>query len=168
MVEFALVMPIFVMLVMGLVEYGFLYNNILTVQYASREGVSVAAEAGAVDGADCAILKAVEAALQTPVNRAGINAIEIFQADVNGDPIPGRMNRYIRTGSLDCPGGQVEPYSLDGAEGYPQTDRHDTLSAGLDLIGVHVDFTYFSITPLGAGQTWTLSDGATLRMEPKQ
>jgi hypothetical protein len=168
LVEFALVMPIFFLLLMGLIEYGVLYNNILTVQFASREGVSAAAEAGAVDGADCSVLKAVEAGLQTPVNRASINAVEVFQADANGDAIPGRVNRYVRTGTLDCPGTQAEPYTLVGSEGYPQVDRHDSLVDGLDLVGVHIDFTYHGITPLGSGRTWTVSDGATLRMEPKQ
>ena len=168
LVEFALVMPIFMLLIFGLLEYGFLYNAILTVQFASREGVSIAAQAGAVDGADCSVLKAVETALQTPVNRTTIDAVEIFQADTSGNMIPGRVNRYIRTGTLDCPGTGSEPYTLDGVEGYPQVDRSDTLSGGLDLIGVHIDYTYNGLTPIGAGRSWAVSAGATLRMEPKQ
>ena len=166
LVEFALVMPIFVLLIMGLIEYGFLYNNILTVQYASRQGVSIAAEAGALDGADCSVLKAVEAALQTPINRTAVEAVEVFESDTNGAAIPGRVNRYMRSGTLDCPGG-TQPYTLVGTEGYPQTLRGDSLSGGLDLIGVHIDYTYYGITPIGAGRSWTVSDGSTLRMEPK-
>lgn len=168
LVEFALVMPLFVILVMGLIEYGFLYNNILTVQFASRQGVSAAAQAGAEDGADCSILKAVEAALQTPVNRTSVEAVEIFQSDPDGAVIPGRINRYVRSGTLDCPGTGTQPYTLVDTEGYPQVDRHDALSEGLDLVGVHIDYVYYGITPLGAGRTWTVSDGSTLRMEPKQ
>ncbi len=168
LVEFALVFPIFIGLLMAVVEFGFLYNNILTVQFASRQGVSVAAQVGAEDGADCSILKAVEAALRTPVNRVNVDAVEIFAADGNGDPIPGRMNRYVRQGSLDCPGTGTQPYSLAGTEGYPQTDRGDSLVGGLDLVGVHIDYTYHGITPVGAGRTWSVGDGSTLRMEPKQ
>ncbi len=168
LVEFALVFPMFVTLLMAVVEFGFLYNNILTVQYASRQGVSVAAQVGAEDGADCTILKAVEAALRSPVNRVDVAAVEIFAADTAGDPIPGRVNRYVRTGSLDCPGTTAQPYSLEGVEGYPQTERGDSLAAGLDLVGVHIDYTYHGITPIGAGRTWTVGDGSTLRMEPKQ
>jgi hypothetical protein len=167
LVEFALVIPIFLMLMMGLLEYGFLYNNILTVQYASRQGVSIAAEAGSLDGADCYILKAVEAALQSPTNRTSVEAVEVYESDTNGDAIPGRVNRYLRFGSLECPGVN-QPYTLVGEEGYPQTLRGDSLSGGLDLVGVHIDFTYYGITPIGAGRTWAVSDGSTLRMEPKQ
>lgn len=169
LVEFALVFPLFITLLMAVVEFGFMYNNVLTVQFAARQGVSVAAEAGAVDGADCSVLKAVEQALLTPVNRSDVQAVEIFESDANGDAIPGRVNRYIRSGTLDCPGsGTDEPYTLVGSEGYPQTSRADSLAAGLDMVGVHIEFTYHGITPIGAGRTWSVSDGATLRMEPKQ
>jgi hypothetical protein len=168
LVEFSLVIPIFLLLVMGLIEYGFLYNNILTVQFASRQGVSVAAQVGAEDGADCSILKAVEAALQTPINRTSVEAVEVFESDLNGDGISGRVNHYARTGVLDCPGTGEQPYTLVGEEGYPQTERRDSISEGLDLIGVHIDYSYHGITPLGAGRVWTVGDGSTLRMEPKQ
>ena len=167
LVEFALVLPIFVLLVTGLIEYGFLYNSVLTVQYAARQGVSVAAEAGALDGADCYTLKAVEVSLATPVNRAHVDAVEVFESDTNGDAVPGRINRYVRSGSLDCPGGD-QPYTLVGVEGYPQSFRGNSLSGGLDIVGVRIDFTYFGITPVGAGRSWAVADAATLRMEPKQ
>jgi hypothetical protein len=166
--EFALTLPIFVLLMMGVVEYGFLYNNILTVQYAARQGVSAAAQAGAVDGADCSILKAVERSLTAPIDKSRIASVQVYKSDANGDPIPGIVNIYVRTGSLDCPGSETEPYSLVGSEGYPQTDRHDALSEGLDVVGVRIGYNYAGITPIGSGRTWAVSDGASLRMEPKQ
>ncbi len=169
LVEFSLVFPLFITLLMAVVEFGFMYNNILTVQFASRQGVSVAAEAGGEDGADCSILKAVEQALQTPVNRSDVQAVEIFESDGNGDKVPGRVNRYVRSGTLDCPGtSSDQPYTLVGSEGYPQATRADSLAEGLDMIGVHIEFTYHGITPIGAGRTWSVADGATLRVEPKQ
>jgi hypothetical protein len=167
LVEFALALPIFVLLLTGTIEFGFLYNNLLTVQFAARQGVTVAAEAGATDGADCAILKAVELGLSMPVDRSKVTEVEIFQSDANGDPIPDRVNTYTRSGTLDC-GTTTQPYSLVGAEGYPQTERKDNLSDGLDVVGVRIAYQYTGITPIGSGHTWVLSDGATLRMEPKQ
>jgi hypothetical protein len=168
LVEFALVVPIFILLMMGILEYGFLYNNILTVQYAARQGVSAAAQAGGVDGADCSILKAVERALTAPIDKSRVSSVLVYKSDANGDPIPGVGNQYIRTGSLDCPGSETEPYSLVGGEGYAQSDRHDSLAEGLDVVGVRIGYLYAGITPLGTGRTWTVSDGASLRMEPKQ
>ncbi len=168
LLEFALALPIFVTLMMGVLEFGFLYNNILTVQYAARQGVSAAAQAGGVDGADCSILKAVERALTSPIDKARISSVKIFKSDTNGDPIPGVANEYLRVGTLDCPGSEAEPYTLVGAEGYPQAERHDALAEGLDIVGVRIGYLYAGITPIGFGRTWPVSDGATLRMEPKQ
>jgi hypothetical protein len=168
LVEFALVFPIFSLLLMGVIEFGFLYNNILTIQYASRQGVSAAAQIGGEDGADCGILKAVESALQPPIDRTRITAVEIFESDANGKAKPGRLNRYVRGGALDCPGTATQPYTLSGTEGYPQVDRKDSLAAGLEVVGVHIEYLYRPLTPVGIGQVWKLNDGATLRMEPKQ
>jgi hypothetical protein len=168
LVEFALVFPIFSLLLMGVIEFGFLYNNILTIQFASRQGVSAAAQIGGEDGADCGIIKAVEAALQPPIDRTRVTAIEIFESDANGDAKPGRVNRYVRGGTLDCPGIATQPYTLVGTEGYPQTGRKDSLAEGLDVVGVHIEYLYRPLTPVGIGNTWNLTDGATLRMEPKQ
>jgi TadE-like protein len=168
LVEFALVLPIFILLVMFMIEYGFLYNNILTVQFAARQGVSAAAEAGANDGADCTILKAIETALTVPIDKTRITFVDIFQSDSNGDPVPGHVNHYTRTGTLDCPGNVDQPYTLVGGEGYPQNDRHDAIAAGLDIVGVQIGYLYNGITPIGSGRSWSVSDGATLRMEPKQ
>ena len=168
LVEFAVTVPIFITMMMGLLEYGFLYNKILTVQYASRQGVSAAAQAGAVDGADCTILKAVEHALTVPIDKTQITSVEIYQSDTSGDPISGAVNTYRRTGSLDCPGDETQPYSLVGTEGYIEQDRKDSLAAGLDIVGVRIGYAYVGVTPLGAGRTWQVSDGASLRMEPKQ
>jgi hypothetical protein len=168
LVEFALCLPIFIFLVMFMVEYGFLYNNILTVQFAARQGVSAAAEAGANDGADCTILKAIEAALTVPIDKTKITFVDIYQSDSNGDPVSGVVNHYTRTGILDCPGNVDQPYTLVGSEGYPQTDRHDAIADGLDIVGVQIGYLYNGITPIGSGRSWSVSDGATLRMEPKQ
>jgi len=168
LVEFALVIPVFVGLLMGVIEFGFLYNNLLTVQFAARQGASAAAQAGGVDGADCSILAAVEKALTTPIDHDRVEFVEIFQSDAAGDAVPGMVNRYLREGTLDCPGTGVQPYTLEGVEGYPQIERHDALVEGLDVIGVRIGYSYLGITPIGVGRSWDLADGATLRMEPKQ
>lgn len=168
LVEFALTLPLFVLVMMGLLEYGFLYNNVLTVQFASRQGASAAAQVGGEDGADCSVLKAVEFALSAPIDKTQIVAVEIFQSDTGGDPVPGRINRYTRSGTLDCPGSVSQPYTLVGSEGYPQIERKDSLAEGLDVVGVRIEYTYWGVTPIGSGRSWVVSDGATLRVEPKQ
>ena len=93
LVEFALTLPIFVLLMMGVLEFGFLYNNILTVQYAARQGVSAAAQAGGVDGADCSILKAVERALTAPIDKARVDVGQDLQVRRERRSDPGRDQR---------------------------------------------------------------------------
>jgi hypothetical protein len=168
LVEFALVIPVFLTLLMGVIEFGFLYNNLLTVQFGARQGASAAAQAGGVDGADCSILRAVEQALTPPIDRRRVEFVEIFQSDAAGNVVPGIVNRYVREGTLDCPGTGTQPYTLVGEEGYPQIQRHDALVEGLDVIGVRIGYQYLGVTPVAVGRTWDLADGATLRMEPKQ
>ncbi len=165
--EFSLVLPLFVLLMMAVLEFGFLYNSILSIQFAARQGASAAAQAGGVDTADCSILSAIERSLLPPIDHAHIQFVEVYKSDSAGNPTPGVVNRYLRTGSLDC-GTTTQPYTLFGTEGYLQSDRKDTLVDGLDVVGVRLGYAYNGITPLGFGVTWDLSDGATLRMEPKQ
>ena len=52
MVEFALVLPIFILLLMGIMEFGLLFHQYLVVTSASREG----ARAAAVGGTDAEIM----------------------------------------------------------------------------------------------------------------
>ena len=52
MVEFALVLPIFIVLLMGIMEFGLLFHQYLVVTSASREG----ARAAAVGGTDAEIM----------------------------------------------------------------------------------------------------------------
>ena len=42
-VEFALILPILIMLVFGIVEFGIAFNNYITITHAAREGARIAA-----------------------------------------------------------------------------------------------------------------------------
>lgn len=46
MVEFALILPILILLVLGIVEFGLMFNSYLTVQNVSREGARLAIVGG--------------------------------------------------------------------------------------------------------------------------
>ena len=169
LVEFALALPIFILLLMSMIEYGFLYNNILTVQFAARQGVSAAAEAGANDGADCTILKADRDRPHGPHRQVEDHLRRHLPVGFERRPRARRREPLHRTGMLDCPG-------LGGPAVHPRRGRG--LSA--DRIATTRSPTawtssasrsatlYNGITPIGSGRSWSVSDGATLRMEPKQ
>lgn len=53
-VEFALVLPILLLLVFGIIEFGFIFNRWITVTHAAREGVRVYALTDLAQGLDAA------------------------------------------------------------------------------------------------------------------
>ena len=67
LVEFALVFPIFFVLLMGMIEFGLVFNALLSINFASRDGSLIAAEAGNAVGSDCVILEQGRAVDRRPV-----------------------------------------------------------------------------------------------------
>ncbi len=73
LVEFALVFPLFFTLFMGVVEFSFTFNAILSVHFASRNAALAAAEAGNAAGADCVVLSGIERDISAPADHARVN-----------------------------------------------------------------------------------------------
>ena len=169
LVEFALTLPIFVLLMMGVLEFGFLYNNILTVQYAARQGVSAAAQAGGVDGGGLLDPQGGRAqphrADRQDPGHVGQD-LQVRRATAIRSPAPSTSTSAV--GTLDCPGDVDQPYTLVGSEGYPQATRHDSLAEGLDVVGVRIGYHLRRDHPDRLRPDLAVSDGASLRMEPKQ
>ena len=46
LVEFAVLVPLFMLILIGMLEFGLMFNHDLTLQYASREGARVVAALG--------------------------------------------------------------------------------------------------------------------------
>ncbi len=168
------------LLLMAVVEFGFLFNSYLAINFASREASLIGAEAGTVARADCLILNAVEKSVGAPSDPAQIWEVQIYRANRDGTK-SGAITIYKRTGDKECavPGGgtMLVPYEADGGEGYlPETrctrlDGCPTNPTGLDQIGVEVTYRYGWHTPLGS--IFGGSDGMTelthrnlMRMEP--
>ena len=101
LVEFALVFPIFVVLLMGIVEFSFVFNALLGINFASRDAALAGAEAGDTLGADCVILKSVDDAVGAPASDDRIVSIAIYQASPNGTML-GSPTVYTRGGSTSC------------------------------------------------------------------
>lgn len=155
-------------------------NAVLSINFATREASLIGAEAGDAADADCVILAAVETAVGAPADSRQITAVRIYQANRAGAIIPGRVNRYARTGETVCnyPDGTVVrvPYSLVGGAGYPEATRCNVLagcdgSTTLDQIGVEVTYQYQWRTPMHTLLGWSqdgysLTKANAMRMEP--
>ena len=182
LVEFALVFPIFIMMLMGFLEFAFVFHALLSIGHASRDAALVAAEAGNARGADCVILQQVERDVASPADKARITQVSIYRADQNGRVLGGQQNLYVRAGTTTCvlPDGSslTVPYSATSTT-YADTGRCNiqagcpTLGVGrtLDTIGVKVTYLHAWVTPLSnlvslSGSGATLVQSNAMRMEP--
>ena len=184
LVEFSLVIPIFLLLLIGLIEFAFMFNSTLAINFITRDASLIAAEAGNQSSADCTILRKVEEDVTPPLDNTDIQTVTIFQADRFGQPMPGIQNVYQRTGTTTCPFGTL-PYALVGAATFPASARCNDLegclndqtgqTVPLDTIGVSVTYRYFYHTPLpnlipflpGSARGWLdFTWSNVMRMEP--
>ena len=182
LVEFALVFPIFFTLLLGMIEFAFVFNAILAVNYAARDAALAAAEAGDRSGADCIILDSVDRAVSAPADDARIVSVEIFKANANGGMI-GAATVYTRDAS-GAPGTSCTyadsttltvHYHLT-TDGYPIDSRCNILGGcdggtGVDNIGVRVTYTHPWVTPIstfagGGLGGLTFERTSIMRMEP--
>jgi hypothetical protein len=193
LVEFALIFPIFIMLLFGTIEFAFVFNAVLSANFATRDASLAAAEAGSNTGADCVTIAKVLADMTAPVDRANVTQIIIYRANASGGPFGGSYtgagNVWNRGGATDCSayGGSASlPFSLATAN-YPEGIPNLSTGAGgrcsylngcpnntartRDTVGVQVTYTYTYHTPLRnfvglGGGTFTIVRSNEMRTEP--
>jgi Flp pilus assembly protein TadG len=179
LVEFALVFPIFMMLLMGIMEFAFMFNAQLSLNYATRGAALVAAEAGNNANADCLVLRQVDADLSPPTSDDAVISVRIFSATETGNQLsPAIEQVYTRGGTTTC-GNITVPYTRT-KDTYPYNVRCSDLqrlscpvtdppttgpgNTGVDIIGVRIDYRYTKLGPFGFDTTMVVSN--EMRMEP--
>ncbi|HEY7737506.1 MAG TPA: TadE family protein [Candidatus Limnocylindria bacterium] len=163
--EMALILPVLLLIVLGTLEFGFVMDHKLTLQYASREAARVGAALATGGGSpgcntvDNEIIAAAQRILESSDSNlvlTNITDIRIFRSDlgpgpdgredIGGDPV----NVWHYTPGL---GPSVDGVPLDfsvfGSVGWNACSRINT-GATPDVIGVSVRYTYQSQTPLAA------------------
>lgn len=183
LVEFSLILPIFVVTLLALVEFGFALNAVLGINRASQAGALVAGQAGNDAVADCIILGRIEELLAPPLNRADIEEVRLVRTNTSGS---GSLatSVYTRAGRTEC-GDYEVPYSATST-GYPPSQRCNVLSgcptlspprSTVDKIAVELTYRHTPVTPLGEllrmfggdgslGASWEFSKRNMSRMEP--
>jgi Flp pilus assembly protein TadG len=175
LVEFSLVIPIFLAMLTAFVEFAFLFNAVLATGFSSRDAALSGAEAGNVGGADCVILQTIEGGMTAPVDAGQIQTVEIYRTTAAGAVGPSTV--YARTGSMNCifPDGtaRVMPYTRTQND-YDAATRCNTLAGctgptrPIDHIGVKVTYRYLWKTPFGHtfGSFFDVFRSNSMRMEP--
>lgn len=189
-VEFALLLPVFMLILLGMLEFGFVFDHTLTIQYASREGARVGsamANGGGTLGCnsgqspnaatvDPLIIAAVTRVLTSPgsrVNIAEVPEIRIFQADSSGNQVGSNVNVWSYTPGA---GPSVDGRQLDytqGSVGWAACSRRN--GSPVDSIGVRLVYTYRMQTALGSVMSFfggsglstiTVSDRTVMALNP--
>jgi hypothetical protein len=168
LVEMAIVMPLLLLLVIGMLEIGLAFRSFLTVSAAARDGVRVAALAGNDPTADCFVLQEVGSVLGPGGIIDGLQQVEIFKASP-GSGLAEGTNVY----TLNSGGDPTDCADWSGSDdGYPQTSRQTISGAGssgrLDIIGVRVVVDESWITGLYPFTgSYEVDERAISRLEPE-
>ena len=192
LVELALVIPIFLMLLLGMLEFGMAFDHVITISYATREGAragSALVNGGGATGCasgqspnaavvDPQIIAAVERVLTSPgsqVRLEQISEIRIFQATTTGAETAGSVNvwSYAPGAGPDVDGLPLDFSPVSAA--WQPCSRTNTLPA--PSIGISIRYRYAFSTPLGgifalvggsASSGLDVSDRSIMAMNPTQ
>lgn len=168
LVEFALVVPLFLLLLFSMLDFGFAFYTKLTIEYATREGARVgAALANGNTTAPCAdvdshVIAAVQRVLQSAgitvrldpsdATQSGVNWIRIYKAtgkvDGSGWDTGGTYNQWTYTSS----GGPTVDGTALSFKG-PATPAwnacsRSNLPSAPDKLGVAINYRYAWQTPI--------------------
>jgi hypothetical protein len=181
LVEFTLILPTLLMLVLGTAEMGIALNRSMSLVEATREGARVGAALSNGSGIEgCAsgsgtvdqqIVESVQRVLESPGNGIKLSSVEfihIFKANADGSE--GLTNSWtVDTvlGSTIC---GVKLDFVPGPVNWDASTRGTTLPT--DSIGVSIRYDYSLVTPLGAlfkvfgGNQIKMTDATVMSLEP--
>ena len=193
-VELAIIMPTFLLVLVGMLEFGFVFMHNLGLEYATREGArsgSALVNGGGTLGCgsgqspnaaivDPLIIAAVQRVLTSPgtqVIESSVSEIDIYQAKPDGTPVAGKVNVWTYTpGAGPVPQGAPPTDKLDFSQGTVNWTvcSRQNVSPTPDLIGVSVKYTYRFVTPLasilsffgGGSATLPMTDRTVMTMNP--
>jgi hypothetical protein len=190
-VEAAFILPIFILIVLGLMEFGLIFRDVLTI----RDVVGVAARTGAVQGPDMVSNETADFSMVEDIREgtAGIpvewiERIVIYEARTPsaGSPISqlaqacktGGTNTARKCNVYDDPSeafyavqqGDTAYFQCLGgvgkACGYnPETRDDGPVVSQIDYVGVYIKLDREQITKM-FGDRWTIEEAAIMRLEP--
>lgn len=165
LVEFAIVLPVLLLIVVAVMEIGVAFKDVLAVSAAAREGSRYAAFLGDEADADCKIAQEVADTLVTELDR--LVSIQIYQADqTTGAPVIGKTNTWTLVGDpTDCVLGWTSTTN------WPASSRNvvfDPSGPPLDIVGVRiqVDRSWISGLPPFSGD-YVVDESSIIRLEPE-
>lgn len=161
LVEFSVLVPAFMLILFGMLEFGFVFTHNLTLEYATREAARTGAALadGGGNAAVCAtidpqIIAAAERVLTSPgspIDQGQVNSIKIWKNDpLNpGVALGGTVNTWTYSaGNGPIVDGRPLDYVLSGSPAWLPCTRNN--GASPDSIGVSLSYDYAMVTPLSS------------------
>ncbi len=157
LVEFAIGVPLLLVLLLGMVEFGFVFTHHIGLEYASREGArmgsalasgSASMPCAEVDNNVIAALQRVVTSPGSQINVGNISQIQIYSANASGDPVGSLINTWVPGTGPTVDGVALQFHNTStGWPACPIGNRNN--GASPDSIGVRLTYRYDFVTPLG-------------------
>jgi hypothetical protein len=189
LVEFALLVPVLLGMLWGMLEFGTAFNHQLTLGYAVREGARIGADmvngggtlgcgsgqspnAANVDGVIIEAIDRVLSSSGSPVPESRVSRIRIFQANTTGSDTLGFDDDWVYSATpYTLPDGTVVNFQPGATQAWAPCTRSNVLGhttafspAQIDSIGVSIAYTYTMLTPIGS--TLPMTDVAVMQFNP--
>jgi hypothetical protein len=170
-VEAALVLPVVILLVFAVIEFGFTFKDLLTVTSATRAGARTATALSKRPNYQTYTADAVAGVLKNTMPSRGIVSLVVYKADPrSGTPVDGagfeQCSTCYRYKWAPNAGGGTGAWIPNGGNGWPARAQNacgDT--AHTDYLGVYVRTRHDYITGL-FGRSTKLTDHTVMRLEP--
>jgi Flp pilus assembly protein TadG len=187
LVEFALIAPIVFLILFGIIEFGFIFKDSLTLTYMTRAGSRTGADAGNATNpsADYQILSAIKSA--SGALSSQVQGVIIFKATGNSPTLPmgcslastgvvGECNVYSAADFSQVASSWASQNQNDfgcGATAWdtdwcPSTrvvSASGNGGSGPDYLGIYISAHHSNIT--GFFHSMTLTDTSVIRLEPQ-
>jgi hypothetical protein len=182
-----MLVPVFVMILLGLLEFGFVFDEQMTLSYGTREGARSGAAFGAGNGTTMAcadvdknIVAAVQRVLKGPGSRVTLapsTQITLYRATSSGAVSGGQVNTWIYDpGAGPSVDGKALDFRLVSTHWDACGRKVDgTVGSPPDSIGVSIEYTYQLVTPLATvlgffgpqgAATLQISDRTVMALNP--
>ncbi|MEM7341428.1 MAG: TadE family protein [Actinomycetota bacterium] len=181
LIEAAFATPVFLLFVFGMLEFGLLYRDVLTINNATSQGARAASVGGQRPEADFLVLRSVEHGLAA-MDIDQIDVVVVFEAAGPDDTVPAACltssqtnicNRYEPPdfalevedsagndlGNFRCSTSAVDRF-------WCPNERETSISAGVEYVGVYLQGEHEFVTGLFGGSR-TLTETRILRLEPE-
>ena len=158
MTGFALVVPVLVVLIMGVLDGALLMFSVGTARYASAEGSRIGATLGNAASADSQVMQSVRNTV-SGTQLFTVDEVDIYRVSQDGNgilsPDPSHINRYLLNGT------PIGPIA------WPESTRN-VGNGTSDFFGITIKYTYTwkagFFAPLGPVKTTAVS---YVRLEPQ-